>query len=202
MKLKKGDEVVAASLVTGTEDVLIVTARGQSIRFHSGAVPRRSRSAGGVRGIRLQPKDSVVSMGVAEPQDNVLVVSRGGYGKCTPLAKYRSQSRGGSGILTFKVTSKTGPVAMARVVKQGINQEVMLVSAKAQVIRITLDDFRSMGRNTQGVIVWRDREPDDYMASIACFRDNGSSPGQETNGHVSQGSGKDSNNDDSGEDGP
>ena len=179
MNLKRGDEMVTAGLAQVPSDVIIVTEMGQSIRFPSTEVPIRLRAAGGVRGIRLQPKDKVVSMGVADPESNVLVVSQRGYGKCTALAKYRRQSRGGSGVLTFKVTRKTGPVAMARIVDQGLDQEVMLISAKAQVIRISLEDFKKMGRNTQGVIVWRDREPDDHLASITCFRENGSSPNPE-----------------------
>ena len=110
-------------------------------------------------------------MGLPEPQSNLLVISTVGYGKCSSLEKYRIQSRGGYGIRTFKVTSKTGRVAMARVVDQGLNQEIMLVSAKGQVIRITLREMRSVGRITQGVIFWRDREPDDFLASVTCLPD-------------------------------
>ena len=179
MNLKKGDELVGAGLSIGPMDVIIVTEKGQSIRFSCSEVPRRSRTAGGVRGIRLQQGDRVVSMGVADPQANLLVVSRSGYGKCTHLAAYRRQSRGGSGIRTFRVTQKTGPVAMARVVDRALDQEVMLISAKAQVIRISLEDVHSMGRNTLGVIIWRDRDPDDYLASITCLQDG---LGGQTNG--------------------
>ena len=171
MNLKKGDELVSAGLATGITDVILVTEMGQSIRFDSGQVPRRSRAAGGVRGVRLQRGDRVVSMGLPEPQSNLLVISTVGYGKCSSLEKYRIQSRGGYGIRTFKVTSKTGRVAMARVVGQGLNQEIMLVSAKGQVIRITLREMRSVGRITQGVIFWRDREPDDFLASVTCLPD-------------------------------
>ena len=169
MNLKKGDELVSAGLATGTTDVIIVTEMGQSIRFASSDAPRRSRMAGGVRGIRLQRGDKVVSMGVPDPQSNLLVISSDGYGKCSSLEKYRRQSRGGYGIRTFKVTTKTGRVAMARVVEQGLNQEIMLVSAKGQVIRITLKEMRASGRITQGVIFWRDREPDDFLTSVTCL---------------------------------
>ena len=171
MKLRKGDQLVEAGLATGAEDVIIVTERGQSIRFTSTEVPIRTRAAGGVRGIRLLQGDSVVSMGVADPQEYLFVVSKNGYGKCTALSKYRLQSRGGSGILTFKVIEKTGRVLVAKVVDQTLDQEVMLISSKAQVIRISLKEVRSMGRNTQGVRVWRDREQDDYLASVTCFRE-------------------------------
>ena len=184
MKLDKGDELVGAGLAQGTEDVIIVTEMGQSIRFPSSDVRRHSRAAGGVRGILLRGKDKVVSMGVADSRANVLVVSEGGYGKFTPLSRYRRQSRGGSGIRTFRVTQKSGPVAVARVVDPSIKQEVMLISAKAQVIRISLSDLHAMGRNTQGLIVWRDREPDDHLVSITCFDENDDVPS--TNGTASE----------------
>ena len=184
MKLDKGDKLVGAGLAQGTEDVIIVTAAGQSIRFPSSDVRRHSRAAGGVRGILLRGRDKVVSMGVADSRANVLVVSEGGYGKFTPLSRYRRQSRGGSGIRTFRVTQKSGPVVVARVVDPSIKQEVMLISAKAQVIRISLSDLHAMGRNTQGLIVWRDREPDDHVVSITCFQENGDVPS--TNGTASE----------------
>ena len=90
---------------------------------------------------------------------------------------------------TFKVTPKTGPAAAARVVSDADGQEIFLISAKAQVIRVTLEDFRVTGRDTQGVIIWRDREPDDYVASIACFQEaaNSSANGSENGHHSSNG---------------
>ena len=72
---------------------------------------------------------------------------------------------------TFRTSDKAGKVAAARVVAEGPGQLILIISAKAQVVRITLEDVRVTGRNTQGVIVWRDREPDDYVASIACFQE-------------------------------
>jgi DNA gyrase subunit A len=86
------------------------------------------------------------------------------------LASYPSHSRGGQGVRTFRVSDKAGKVAAARVVTDAPDQLILIISSKAQVVRITLEDVRVTGRNTQGVIVWRDREPDDYVASIACFQ--------------------------------
>ena len=183
MNLKKGDELVAAGLTSDPKDVIIVTEKGQSIRFSTTEVPLRSRNAGGVRGIRLQPGDKVVSMGIADSQWKLLAVSQGGYGKCTLLSRYRKQSRGGSGTRTFRVTQKTGRVAVARVVGTDLEQEIMLISAKAQVIRISLDDVHSMGRNTQGVIVWRDKEPDDYLVSITCLPNGDAGSSSEVSGN-------------------
>ena len=173
MNLDRGDELVAAGVARGSSDVVLVTAKGQSIKFSTDDVRNRSRAAGGVRGILLGKGDRVVSMAVADDSANLLVVSRGGYGKYTSLAKYRRQSRGGSGILTFKVTRKTGDVAVARIIDGAAEGELMLISARGQMIRIGLSELRAIGRNTQGVILWRDREPEDNLVSIACLDING-----------------------------
>ena len=119
-----------------------------------------------------------------------MIVSQHGYGKSTPLSRYPRHSRGGQGVHTFKVTAKTGPIAAAQVVSEADGQEILVISAKAQVIRVTLEDFRVTGRDTQGVIIWRDREPDDYVASIACFQDttNNGDGGNGANGNSGNGS--------------
>ena len=103
---------------------------------------------------------------------HLIVVSQSGYGKSTPLARYPKQSRGGLGVLTFRVTDKSGPVSVAQVVADTEGLEIMIISAKGQVIRFNLRDVRITGRATLGVIVWRDREEDDYVASMACFQEN------------------------------
>jgi DNA gyrase subunit A len=171
MDLEDKDELVGVSPLGQAEDVIMVSETGQSIRFPVTDLTPRSRSAGGVRGMRLAEGDRVVAMGTVTPDSHLLVVSRSGYGKSTPLSQYRRQSRGGSGILTFRVTEKTGPVAAAQVVESTEGQEIFVISAKAQVVRINLEDVRVAGRNTQGVIIWRDRDPEDTLASIACFQE-------------------------------
>ena len=113
----------------------------------------------------------MVSMAPAAPSSHLLIVSQRGYGKSTQVSRYPGQSRGGQGVRTFRVTEKTGPVAAARVVTDTPGQEILIISAKAQVVRITLQDVRVTGRDAQGVIVWRDREADDYVVSIACFQE-------------------------------
>ncbi len=121
--------------------------------------------------MRLLDDDRVVAMSTVTPSHHLLVVSNRGYGKLTPLNRYPRHSRGGQGVRTFRVTEKTGPVAVARVVPDLTGYEVFIISAKSQVVRLNLEDVRIAGRNTQGVIVWRDREPDDYVASVACFQE-------------------------------
>jgi DNA gyrase subunit A len=113
-----------------------------------------------------------MAMDIVTNDDNLVVVSQRGYGKSTRLSEYPRHSRGGQGVRTFRVNEKTGPIAMSRVVPNTAGYEVFIISAKAQVVRINLEDVRVSGRDTQGVIVWRDRDPDDYVASVACFQEN------------------------------
>ena len=171
MDLESDDELVSVAQVGDAKDIVMVSERGQAIRFPVSNLTPRSRSAGGVRGLRLLAGDRLIAMSAVLPNSHLVIVSQHGYGKSTPLSRYPRHSRGGQGVRTFKVTPKTGPVAAARVVSDAAGQEMFVISAKAQVIRVTLEDFRVTGRDTQGVIIWRDREADDYVASIACFQE-------------------------------
>ena len=171
MDLEPDDELVSVAQVRDAKDIVMVSKRGQAIRFSVDNLTPRSRAAGGVRGIRLLNGDQLIAMGAVSPNSHLVIVSEHGYGKSTALSRYPKHRRGGQGVRTFRVTEKTGPVAAARVVSEAPDQEIMVISAKAQVIRVTLDDFRVTGRDTQGVIIWRDREPDDKVAAIACFQE-------------------------------
>ncbi|MDA0734209.1 MAG: DNA gyrase subunit A [Chloroflexi bacterium] len=184
MDLEDGDELVGVSPLGDAEDVVMVSELGQAIRFPVVDLAPRSRTAGGVRGMRLKDGDRVVSMNVVTANDRLLVVSTGGYGKSSRLSLYPTQSRNGQGVRTFKVTEKTGPVAIARVVPDTSDCEVFIISSKAQVVRINLEDVRTSGRATQGVIIWRDREPDDFVASVTLFEERAFTPTEpSTNGH-------------------
>ena len=198
MHLEQGDELVSVGQADTSSDVVMVSKNGQAIVFPVSGLRPRSRSAGGVRGMRVLGDDQVVAMGVVLPNSHLLVVSERGFGKSTPLSNsnYTRHARGGQGVITLRVTEKTGPVAAARVVSNAPGQEIFIISAQAQMVRITLEDVRKTGRNAQGVIVWRDREDDDYVASIAVFHENMSTnvkmglmrvapmaPGASTNGH-------------------
>jgi DNA gyrase subunit A len=190
MDLEPGDELVSVAQLGDADEVIMVSENGQSIRFPVRDLAPRSRSAGGVKGMRLREGDRLVAMNTVNSDYNLLVVSRGGYGKSTPLSMYPTQSRGGLGVRTFRVTEKTGPVSDVKVVPDNTaGYEVFIISAMAQVVRINLEDVRIVGRDTSGVIVWRDRDPDDFVASIACFREGiypKASPS--TNGHKPAGS--------------
>ena len=197
MDLEQGDELVSVAQVGEAKDAVMVTENGQAIKFPISGLTPRSRTAGGVRGIRLLKNDQVVAMSTVTPNSHLLIVSVRGYGKSTPLASYPRHSRGGQGVRTFRTSDKAGNVAAARVVSEGPGQLILIISAKAQVVRITLDDVRVTGRNTQGVIVWRDREPDDYVASIACFQESDTQDTGEDASNGTNGSGESEESNDS-----
>ncbi len=180
MDLEDGDELVSVAQIGDSDEIVVVTEQGQALIFQvrnnedeRKDLTPRSRAAGGVKGMTLLDEDKVVAMAPVTPEGHLLVVSQGGYGKSTPLKNYPRHGRRGQGVRTFRVNDKTGPVAAARVVSEDEGQEVFIISAKAQVVRINLEDVKvTNSRYTQGVIVWRDREEDDYVASVACFQEN------------------------------
>ena len=163
--LKDGDMLVTARLAHPSDDVMMVTEQGMSIRFPVEDVKPRLRAAGGVRGMLLAKRDRIVSMDMVIPDSKLLVISKNGYGKLTYLKNYRTQGRGGSGIKTMSVTRRTGKVASAEVIAD--SDEVYVVSEQAQVIRTSLSEIRSTGRATQGVRIFNPKQGD-KVASISC----------------------------------
>ena len=168
MNLKDDDELVTARVARATDDLIMVSEQGMSIRFPVEAVTPRLRAAGGVRGMTLASKDRIVSMDIVTPDSKLLVISKKGFGKLTDLNRYRRQGRGGSGTKTLKVTRKTGAVAAGEVIAG--SDEVYVVSEHAQVLRTSLSEIRSIGRVTQGVTIFKP-QPGDSVSSIACVRD-------------------------------
>ncbi|MCJ7763775.1 MAG: DNA gyrase subunit A, partial [Dehalococcoidales bacterium] len=172
MDLPERDSLVAACLAGDGDDVLLVTQKGQSVRFPVTELRTSLRASGGVRAVKLGKDDLLVSMDIAPPDAFVLVVTAGGHGKLTTVADYPRQHRAGSGVRTFKVTEKTGDVAAARVVTK--NQQLMIISAKGIITctPVTEEDPRKgitiQGRSTQGVRLMRLEEGDNVVA-IAAF---------------------------------
>jgi len=164
MDLEPGDEMIAVRLTNGSQELLLVTEQGKTIRFSETEVRVSARASGGMRGIRLSEGDRVVAMDLVIPRGELLVISSNGYGKRTVLSEYPLQSRGGSGVKTLHITEKTGPVAAARVVLP--EQELMLISTSGVVIRTAVNNISCLGRNTQGVTVMR-LDPGCAVASIA-----------------------------------
>ena len=173
-KLNKGDELIAALLVEKGDEIFLSSAKGQSVRFKESDIRAMGRAAGGVRAMRLGIGDAIVGADVipkGAKDLEVLVVSRGGYGKTTKLSEYKVQKRGGSGIKTVKVTPKTGPLIASRVIskEEGVGEdEIVVISKKGQVIRTALKEIPSLSRSTQGVRVMRLREGDS-IASFVCL---------------------------------
>jgi len=147
----------------------MVTRKGQAIRFPIGSVPRRSRLAGGVKGVTLNPGDEVVTAGPTNAQDKVLVVTRQGYGKLTLIDRFRRQSRAGKGVKSFRISGKTGLIADAKVVTTTEGTELVLVSAKSQVTRISLDEVSVQGRIARGARVWQASDRGDHLVAVACY---------------------------------
>jgi len=169
MILRRSDELVSVGLAGSAEDVLIVTRRGQAIRFHVRNVPSRTRNAGGVKGINLNPGDEVVAAGVAMPQDKVLVVTRRGYGKLTQVDRFRLTARAAKGVKSFRISDNTGLIADAKIVPTTEGTELVLVSAGAQVTRINLDETPEQNRIARGARIWQPSGKADHLVALACY---------------------------------
>src|SRR5947209_9865027 len=163
MSLEEDDELIGAKLVQAHDDVLLLTAQGQSIRFKVEDLRTASRMSGGVRGIRLSDADTLVSLNLALQDSELLIVTEQGYGKRTPIDAYPTQSRGGVGVIAAKVTDKTGPIAAARLITEHDN-DLMIISASGVVIRQNVNNIRQLGRATKGVILMNLGEGDSVVA--------------------------------------
>jgi DNA gyrase subunit A len=145
------DRVIGARISNGRSDIFIATRDGMSIRFDEGDVRPMGRSARGVKGVTLGKDDSVVGVEVFDKasKSTILMVTENGFGKRTPLEEYRTQSRGGVGIITQKTTEKVGSVIGTCSVLD--TDEVMITTDKGQTIRVPCSGISVVGRNTQGV---------------------------------------------------
>jgi len=148
--IEEGDELGWVLKTRGSDDVILATREGQSIRFHETAARGRGRTAGGVRAVVFKnAEDHVVSADVVKPDATLLVVGEHGFGKRTKLSEYRVQGRGGSGILTMNVTDKTGKVIGAEVVDD--DDRLLVMTQMGKGIRMKIKDIRLVGRVAQGV---------------------------------------------------
>ncbi len=171
--LKSDDSLISAKFIAKKDELMLVTHNGQAIRFKESDVRQMGRTAGGVTGMKLKKDDYIVSAEVLTAGDidkEILVVTENGFGKTTPAKEYKIQKRGGSGIKTAKVTTKTGKVVGGAVLTKAdkIAGELVVMSKKGQVIKLALKEVPSLGRDTQGVKVMKMR-PGDTIASIVTF---------------------------------
>ena len=164
IKIESGDELIGCALTSGTQEIVLVTSEGMSLRFHEDQLRDQGRATVGVYGIRPEKKDKVVGAAIVDPKATLLVVGDNGVGKRTSFDDYRSQTRGGKGIITMKTTDKTGAVAGAISVKE--DDEIMLITNKGQMVRTKVKDIRESGRNTQGVYLVR-LEKGDRLHGVA-----------------------------------
>jgi DNA gyrase subunit A len=174
IKIRPEDRLIWAKPTCGNDDVLLVTAGGQAIRFKEEEVRDMGRNAAGVHGIRLKSDDIVVGMGIVNKEKGksrkyqVLTIMQQGYGKRTDLSHYKAQGRGGSGIKTAKLTTKTGKLANAFVVNSEymFEKDLIIISEQGQVIRLPYKTINEAGRDTQGVKLMRFKNVGDKVASV------------------------------------
>ena len=165
IKLREDDELVGVKHSTGSEDILLVSRKGQAIRFHEKSARPMGRPTSGVQGMRLRAGDEVIAIAIAHDDMDLLVVTENGYGKRTRIADYPVKGRGGLGVRTIKLTEARGRLVGAKVVRDGY--QVMLISTEGTVIKIPVEDIRRMGRSTQGVTVMRLRGDEEHVSSLA-----------------------------------
>ncbi len=160
--LGKGDELVGVHLTDGKQEIILVSRLGQAIRFKEAGVREMGRAARGVIGMRLRKDDAVVGMARSGEGQYLLTVTELGLGKRTPFGQYRLQSRGGSGVKAVRLTAKTGPVAAVRAV--GGDEDVLVITAKGIVNRLSVREISTQGRAAQGVRLKRLDEGDRVSA--------------------------------------
>ena len=152
--LKEDDELIDVRLTDGSNDIIMVTQSGLSIRFAEEEVRAVGRTSMGVKGITLSKDDKVIGMEpIADNKDYILAITENGFGKRTEVEEYRCQGRAGKGILTYKTTSKTGHIIGIKVVND--TDDVMMITDTGVVIRINVKDISVLGRNTQGITLMR-----------------------------------------------
>jgi DNA gyrase subunit A len=170
IKLDPNDAVIGVALTTGSDQIVLGTRDGMTIRFDEGQVRSMGRVSRGVKGIKLRSGDLVVDMVVAEEKASLLTVCENGYGKRTSLENYRTQGRGGVGLKNIKTTVRNGKVVGLKAVQY--KDELMLITASGMIIRTGLDEIRSIGRNTQGVRLIKLKPGDKLVAAEKIAHEN------------------------------
>jgi DNA gyrase subunit A len=164
IKMREGDELVGVRHVSEGDDVLLVSRKGQAIRFSEADARAMGRATEGVRGMTLRGDDEVIAAEIARDDSDLLVVTDNGFGKRTRVSEYPRKGRGGMGVKTVQLTEARGQLAGARIVRDGY--QVMLISTGGTVIKIPVVDVKRLGRATQGVIVMRLRDGE-IVSSLA-----------------------------------
>jgi len=179
VKLTDGDELVGVRHTRGDDDLIMVSSEGKAIRFHESDVRPTGRDTQGVRGMDLPEGHRIVGMATAQDDADLFCVTGGGFGKRTAISSYRTQKRGGLGVITIKDSPDRGDLVAVATVRD--NHELMMVSHEGTVIRIPVESIRSTGRSTMGVRVMNLRSGDRVasMARVVVDSDGDLTPGQE-----------------------
>ena len=161
--LREGDKLIGVDLADDGSDIILISRQGLAIRFPESDVRETGRNTMGVRGMNLSDDDVVISSLCASCDDTILVVSENGFGKRSAIDQYRPQKRGGKGLITYKVTRRTGVLVEAALVND--YQDILLVNDKGIIIRLATDEIPVLGRSTSGVTLMR--SSDGKVASMA-----------------------------------
>ena len=164
IQIEDGDRLIDAKLTNGNNEIVLITRKGMSLRFHEEQLRDQGRNTVGVWGIRPEKSDHVVGSAIVDPDAMLLVAGENGIGKRTGFDDYRRQSRGGKGIITMKTGEKTGEVVGALTVRE--TDELMLITNKGQMVRTRVKEIRETGRNTMGVKLM-DLRNDEKLQAIA-----------------------------------
>jgi DNA gyrase subunit A len=172
ISVRSGDEAVVARMASDSDELILITEQGKSIRFPVSGFRALSRGSQGVRGIRLNPGDRVVAMEVIYPGAYVLTVTSNGFGKFSLVAAYPVHRRGGKGVLAHRVGEKIGKVVAATLTTR--SGELMLISERGVIIRVPKESIPVHGRSTKGVSLMK-MDRGNEVVSIACLE--GNTPG-------------------------
>ena len=161
--LREDDELIDVTISDNNDNIMLITKKGQGIKFRETDVRETGRSAIGVRGIELNQDDEVISMQLESHGECVLIVSANGMGKRTPFTDFKLQNRGGKGVKCYKISDKTGEVVGAKAVNDG--NEIMMITNEGIVIRMFVDDISILGRVTLGVKLMNTGDKDDIVVA-------------------------------------
>jgi DNA gyrase subunit A len=164
INLDEGDELKWIRMTNGENEVVISTSDGQAIRFHEKNARPMGRVSRGVRGIRLRPNDQVIGMDIVEENSSIFVISKFGYGKRTKVSQFTTHARGGVGIRSAVVNTKTGKLVGVKSLSEDDTQEVIIISSQGQTIRLGLKNIPNLGRATQGVRIMRLNAGDEVVS--------------------------------------
>lgn len=162
ISLREGDELLKVKITKGDADIMMITQNGYAIKFNEKYVRPMGRTASGVKAITLKDDDIAVCMDIAVEDEEVLVISENGFGKRTPVEEYKRQQRGGIGLITYKISEKTGKVVGATICKY--DDELMLINSSGVAIRINVKDISVTSRSAMGVTLMRTSEEEKIVA--------------------------------------